>query len=213
MIDDQSARLLGFFELAAGLKQVRRQGWMDRGVRNAESVADHSWSVALLAWCLAAERDDLDRNRVLLLGLVHDLPEALAGDVTPFDVHRDADGNIAREHFVAVPGYSSEIQDEKRKAEEAALTDMLAGLPEPLRADLFSAWQEYDENQTPEARFVKQVDKLETVIQADLYQRAQPELVIDSFRAGARRDVIDPQLQVLLDVLLAGDEDRSHPDF
>lgn len=201
--------LLGFVQLAARLKQVRRQGWIDRGVDSPESVADHSWAVALLAWTLAGERDDLDRERVLLLGLIHDLPEALAGDATPFDAERDASGAIAAEHFGRPPVYSDAARALKRQGEVQALDEMLDGLPEHLAGDIRRAWQEYDDAQTPEACFVKQVDKLETVIQAEGYLACQPQLRIESFRQGARRDIQDPQLRAILDRLLSG-ADSEH---
>jgi putative hydrolase of HD superfamily len=196
--------LVRFMQIASKLKTVRRQGWIDRGVAEPESVADHSWSVALLAWTLAGERDDLDRNRVLLLGLIHDLPEALAGDTTPFDAQRDEMGQISAEHFSRPPTYSTAAKDLKRQAEEQALDEMLAGLPDSLRVEIRDAWQEYEEAETPEARFVKQVDKLETVIQAESYFALQPELQIESFRQGARRDINDPQLRRILEELLGG---------
>src|SRR5260221_8313896 len=71
-------------EMAARLKDVRRQGWVDRGVPDAESVADHSYGVALLAWAVARARG-LDGERALLIAIVHDLAEAEVGDETPFD--------------------------------------------------------------------------------------------------------------------------------
>lgn len=192
-----------FIAQALDLKLVLRQGWVDRGVTDVESVADHSWSVALLAWLLAGERPDLDRERVLLLGLVHDLPEVQAGDATPFDEHRDATGAIDPSHFVGVPQYSSSGDDAKRRRELSALDGMLANLSPDIADQLRNAWLEYDDDSTAEARFVKQVDKLETVIQALRYKRAQPDIIIDSFIAGARRDITDPDLVALLEACLA----------
>lgn len=203
-MNDSPSVLLRFMRLASQLKTVRRQGWIDRGVDGPESVADHSWSVALLAWSLAGERDDLDRDRVLLLGLVHDLPEAVAGDVTPFDAQRDASGRISPEHFSNPPAYFEGERDLKREGEERALDEMLNGLSESLRREILEAWQEYEAAHTPEARFVKQVDKLETVIQAEAYRAVQPDLQVGSFRHGARRDIQDPQLRALLEELLDG---------
>src|SRR5438045_1530082 len=81
------ARVPGLGELAeaaVGLKEGRRKGGVDRGVPDAESVADHSYRVALLAWALARTRG-LDAERAMLIGLVHDLAEAEVGDETPFD--------------------------------------------------------------------------------------------------------------------------------
>jgi putative hydrolase of HD superfamily len=202
--------LTRFLALAAQLKRVRRQGWLDRGVFDPESAADHSWAVALLAWLAAAGRDDLDRDRVLLLGLVHDLPEAVAGDATPFDHLRDPDGVVPPERFVDAPTYSAVLRREKQLRERAALDAMTDGLTPDLAAELREAWEEYEAGETVEARFVRQVDKLETLLQATLYQAEQPELVIESFRRGAHRDITDPLLRELLDELDTPDPPSSH---
>jgi putative hydrolases of HD superfamily len=197
--------LPAFIEQAMALKHVLRQGWIDRGVASVESVADHSWSVAVLAWFLAAERDELDRQRVLLLGLMHDLPESQAGDTTPLDEHRDSQGRIDPEHFTAAARYSHLAGDEKRQREISALEQMLRGVSPDAAREISEAWHEYDQGESAEARFVKHVDKLETVIQAVRYRRDQPEIIIGSFIAGARRDVTDPQLVQLLETFLAGE--------
>jgi putative hydrolases of HD superfamily len=198
--------LLNFWSLAIRLKKLRRQGWIDRGVNEPESTADHSWAVALLAWLLVHDRPELDRDRVLLLGLVHDLPEAVAGDATPFDADRDEYGAIPAERFHALPSYSDDARRSKRAAEIRALSDMLHGLPSDLADAVLSAWEEYDAQTTSEAQFVRQVDKLETLIQAEQYQREQPGLVIESFWLGAIRDITDPALALLVANL------RSRPD-
>jgi putative hydrolase of HD superfamily len=164
--------------------------------------------VALLAWLLATERDDLNANRVLLIALIHDLPEALAGDTTPFDQHRDSSGVIPDAHFRRAPEYDPGDIDAKHARERRALDVMLANVPEGQAAQIRDAWNEYVAGATPEARFVKQVDKLETLIQAELYQQLQPEIVIESFRAGTLRDVTDTRLRELVEAALAEkDED------
>jgi putative hydrolase of HD superfamily len=204
-IDDDT--LLQFWQAASHIKRLRRQGWLDRGVRDPESVADHSWGVAFLAWLLAATRADLSRERVLLLGLVHDLPEALAGDATPFDTHRDAGGAISDQQLRAAPAYSDEERTRKRAQESAALDTMLAGMPDQLARQVSDAWHEYDQDETPEASFVHQVDKLETLFQALAFAATQPALVIESFKLGALRDVTDPALAALVARLLRPEED------
>jgi putative hydrolase of HD superfamily len=195
--------ILHFWSLALRLKRLRRTGWLDRGVNDPESGADHSWGVALLGWLLARDHPDLDRDRVLLLGLVHDLPEAVAGDPTPFDHVRDATGVIAANHFSTAPGYTASARAAKQQAELAALDDMLRDLPAPLAADIRDAWHEYEAGQTPESRFVRQIDKLETLLQAEDYLDRQADLVIDSFRLGSRRDVSEPGLTALLEARLS----------
>lgn len=193
--------LLRFWQLALLLKQVRRQGWIDRGVAHPESSADHSWGVALLGWMMARDRPELDRNRVLLLGLIHDLPEAVAGDATPFDTLRDATGTIDPAHFQTPPAYSEDARQVKHAAERAALVAMVEGIEESLRFEITEAWNDYEAQLTPEAIFVRQIDKLETLLQATQYAAAQPGLAIDSFRLGAIRDVTDPDLVRLIEAL------------
>src|SRR5680860_1315849 len=67
------------------LKAIPRTGWLDRGLpeANTESVADHILMMTLIGWITAG--DNLDRDRVLKLALVHDLAEAIAGDPPPYD--------------------------------------------------------------------------------------------------------------------------------
>ena len=73
------------------LKSVPRTGWLDRGRRSlrVESVADHSFGVALLAWGCALQRHAegvaIDPERVLKLAVIHDLAEAETGDLPPYD--------------------------------------------------------------------------------------------------------------------------------
>ena len=194
--------VLRFWSLALRLKRLRRTGWLDRGVTDPESGADHSWGVAVLGWLLARDHPELDRERVLLLGLVHDLPEAVAGDPTPFDHVRDEAGAIASNHFSTAPGYTDTARAAKQQAEAAALDDILGSLPGSLAADIRAAWQEYEDGHTPEARFVRQIDKLETLLQAEDYLDRQPDLIIDSFRLGTRRDLSEPGLTALLETRL-----------
>ncbi|HET7232827.1 MAG TPA: HD domain-containing protein, partial [Longimicrobium sp.] len=135
--------LLRFIHLAGRLKETPRAGWALRGIASPESVAEHSHRVALLALVLAPRAEPaLDVARCVALALVHDLAEALVGDITPYD------------------GVSA---SEKHRREEEAMRH-LAGLAGD--ESLLALWREYDAAQSPEARFVKELDKLETVLQA-----------------------------------------------
>ena len=68
---------------ALGLKDVIRAGWIRAGVENPESVAAHSWGMALLATQLCP--DELNLQRVLELCILHDVAEVHVGDITPHD--------------------------------------------------------------------------------------------------------------------------------
>jgi putative hydrolase of HD superfamily len=175
-----AAALLRFLHLAGRLKDTPRAGWRLRGISTPESVAEHSHRVALLALVLAPRAaPPLDVGRCVAMALVHDLAEALVGDITPYD---------------GVPG------DEKRRREAAAMRELAALAGD---ASLVSLWREYDAAETAEARFVKELDKLETVLQAAEYARdgSAAAGALDEFWANAGARLTSPVTRALLDAL------------
>src|SRR2546425_2701171 len=160
---------LGALAAAAGsLKEVRRKGWVDRGVSDAESVADHSYRVALLAWALARARG-LDAERAMLIGLVHDLAEAEVGDETPYDPLLSGGQPFDRGQFDRLPPDDPARRAAKHAREQAAIERLAGGLPAELAAELAAAWRDYDAQASPEARLGKQLDRVETLLQARAY--------------------------------------------
>ena len=133
-----------FVEALGRLKEVPRTGWLDRGipVGETESVADHSFGVALLGWLLAP--DELDRARVVELALIHDLAESVVGDVTPYD--RDAlhtlDPDTRRNWLNQRHVRSDERSAEKHAAEDAAIERLATHLPAEQRELLLARWSE-----------------------------------------------------------------------
>ncbi|GIW04520.1 MAG: phosphohydrolase [Thermomicrobiales bacterium] len=193
--------LARFLHRAGALKFVPRTGWLHRGVPAAEveSVADHSWRTALLAWLAAAAQPELDRTRVLLLALIHDLAEAMTGDLPPYDptALAGADEQTRRRLLNRRHIRSEEQRQAKRAAEAAAIADLLAGLPSPLAEELRALWNELEEGQTAEARFVKQADKLETYLQSLEYAEADPRRPMASFAAEVDEVIDMPALIAL----------------
>lgn len=140
-----SARLDGviaFLQGAERLKDTLRSGATSGGRR--ESAAEHSWRLALLALLLDRDLGAVDRLKVLKLCLVHDLGEAISGDIPAVDQSPD-DGRAARER--------------------ADMATLCAPLPADLSADLLALWDEYAAAATPEAKLAKGLDKIETVLQ------------------------------------------------
>lgn len=129
---------------AIGLKHLARAGWVRAGVPHPESVAAHSFGVALAA--LVRCPPDLDRGRVVAMALLHDLAERRVGDITPHD---------------GVP------RAEKKRRERLAISGMLAERP-----DLIALWEECEASETPEARFVHEMDRLDLGLTARHYQKA-----------------------------------------
>jgi putative hydrolases of HD superfamily len=194
--DDLNA-LASLFHLAGQLKNLKRQGWIDRGVDQPESVADHSWRLALMTLLIASRDPGIDAGRAVRLALVHDLPEAITGDITPFDDQLQDSETDRASLFHDLPEYSEAADQTKTSAERQAIYQLTADLPTDLSTMLIESWEEYEAGETAEARLVRQLDKLETWLQALEYQQMQPDLIIESFRKGTERDVNDPELVAL----------------
>ncbi|MBN1146901.1 MAG: HD domain-containing protein [Anaerolineales bacterium] len=176
--EDLSPLVQAYFELCQ-LKQLYRQGWLRRGVprQRCESVAEHSFGVALLAlWLAEAYYPELDGGKLLRMALLHDFGEIYAGDIIPGD---------------GVPP-----QDKSRREAES-VAQVLGKLP---GGEAYVAlWEEFERGDTPEARFVRQVDRLEMGLQARVYQ-AQGFERMQEFLASARQALTE---QALLEILAA----------
>jgi putative hydrolases of HD superfamily len=174
--------LASYFRLMR-LKRLYRQGWLKRGLPEelCESVAEHSFGTALLALLIAGkagacgEFGALDSSHAALLALVHEMGESYAGDITPVD------------------GVSLE---EKEELEREAILRALEGHPD--REWFLSLWEEFEAGATMEAKFVKQLDRLEMGLQAAL-QEAEGFPGMGEFYDSARRTVVEPRLRSMLE--------------
>jgi putative hydrolase of HD superfamily len=214
--DEGSAGLLALARRVATLKSAPRTGWLDRDVDPArvESVADHSFAVALLAWVLATERRAqgaaLDPERVLTLALLHDLAEAETGDLTPYDPAQipEPDDAGARRAFLDRRHVRDAARSAaKRDAEAAAMEELLLELPPTAKALLAPLWDELRRGESAESRFVKQVDRLETFLQSRRYLTTDPDLPMGSFRQEVMETIDDPLLVAVRDAALSDEED------
>jgi putative hydrolase of HD superfamily len=148
MTETEIAGFIEFLRNAERLKTVTRSGYTSDG--HQESVAEHTWRVALMATLLAPQFQDVDAARVVRMCLVHDLGEAIGGDIpAPEQARRRAEG----------------ASEGKSAAERRDLLTLLDPLPPVLRDDITSLWDEYETAQSAEARLAKAIDKLETILQ------------------------------------------------
>ncbi len=196
-----SVSLLEFFRTAGKLKTVARQGWVDRGIPDAESVADHTFRAVVMAWVLG-ERAGLDTDRLLKLMLLHDLPEAEVGDATPYaDVLSwagDLAASVPKWRELVSPDQLAAAKRAKRGVEEQAAERLAAMLPGALGANFAELWLDYTERRSAEARFAAQIDKLEAALQAIEYLDPGQEADVANCLLSAREVVEHP---VLLDLL------------
>ncbi|MAG22024.1 MAG: hypothetical protein CL943_01785 [Candidatus Diapherotrites archaeon] len=154
MTTNETESLIKFFDTIGKLKLEKRKGWIERGVQNPESVADHSQRLSVMAMVFA-KKLGLDENKALKLAVVHDLPESIAGDTV----------TRIREELQKIPNH------EKREKEEKALGELCEMLDEDNAKDLKERWFEFEEKKSKEARLVYELDRLEAIFQALEYER------------------------------------------
>jgi putative hydrolases of HD superfamily len=160
-----------------------RTGWVrqEAGPR-IESVADHSWRITVMAMVAASSSNDsYDTNKCIKMALVHDLAEATVGDITP---------------------YCGVTDDDKHAQELAAMKELTSklsssvGIPAAdatpknkniVGEEILSLWKEYEAGETPEAKLVKDMDKLEMILQALEYEQdGKNGKSLDGFFDGTR---------------------------
>jgi len=153
--------IIDFMEYVIKLKKTKRTGWIDVGIKDCESVAEHSYATAILAMMLA-RRFKLDENRMIKMALIHDLAESVIGDINFKDIH---DGKISIK--------------EKFEKEKKAMKDIISNLEDG--EEIYNLWLEFEEQKTPEAKILKQLDKIELLLQANEYEKEHGKEKIDVF--------------------------------
>lgn len=136
----QQRELLDFLRRLECLKTNGRHSTTVGGV--TETVAAHSWRLAVLSLLIAPEFPEVDGNKLIRMCLIHDFGEAITGDIPSFLKTKDHE-----------------------ETEESAVKALLSTLPEPQRGELSELFAEMDAQETAEARLYKALDKLEAVIQ------------------------------------------------
>jgi putative hydrolase of HD superfamily len=142
------AGILEFLRAAERLKVTFRSAYTSAG--RPESVAEHTWRLCLMALVLAPEFPGVDFSRLVKICLVHDLGEAIGGDVSaPEQARRTRAG----------------LDTGKGEPERRDLLTLLEPLPDRLRREITALWDDYDAAASREAKLAKALDKLETILQ------------------------------------------------
>ena len=195
MTETEIAGLIEFLRGAERLKTVTRSAYTSTG--ETESVAEHTWRVALMATLLAPQFPDVDAARLVRMCLVHDLGEAIGGDVpAPEQARRRASGN----------------DEGKAVAERRDLLTLLQPLSPAMRDEITALWDEYEGAQTPEAKLAKAIDKLETILQHT--QGLNPPGFDYRFNLGYGREhtAAPPLIASIREILDRATENRSREE-
>lgn len=169
-----------FFNIVSELKKTPRRGWKEKaGIEKPESVADHSYGVALMAMVFSDLRN-LDTGKVLMMALLHDLAESITGDFIP--------GEISKEN--------------KRTVEAQAMSEILSKLPPDLASKYSSVWEEYLEGTSKESVLVHEIDKLEMAVQAAKYfGEGFSKEKLQEFVESSRKEIKTKELRAVLDTI------------
>ncbi|KAK4301633.1 hypothetical protein Pmani_026237 [Petrolisthes manimaculis] len=147
----ECTRYLEFFKHIGKLKHIKRTGWVHRNVKEPETISGHMYRMAIMAFLLD-EKDNVNRDRVLKMSLVHDMAECIVGDLTP---------------------HCGVSDEEKHKRELSAMDHFKTLLGEKAGNEMYNMFLEYEEQKTAEAQLVKDLDKFDMILQAFEYETDQ----------------------------------------
>ncbi|KAF8524172.1 HD domain-containing protein [Gautieria morchelliformis] len=182
---DLNVDRLAFFHVIEQLKTQKRTGWTYHEVNTVSyppSISDHMYRMAVLALCSSDVK--LNIAKCVMLCVVHDLAEAQVGDIAPRE---------------GIP------KAEKRRLEAEAIHnfvhEMLHNSPAAQRIE--ALWNEYEEQKTEEAQFVKDLDRFEMAIQASDYERREGTTTLQSFFDNSLPHIKHPEVKSWADDLEA----------
>lgn len=170
--------LLDFLRTAERLKDTMRTAYTSSGRR--ESVAEHTWRLCIMALVMEPYFAGVDLARLMKICLVHDLGEAIGGDI---------------------PAPAQDDTHNKAAEERRDLLEVLAPLPAAQRDGIAELWDEYERGETPEARLAKALDKLETILQHTQGNNPEPFDYRFNLDYGRRYTSSDPVIAAMRQIL------------
>ncbi|MCD6402361.1 HD domain-containing protein [bacterium] len=197
---------LKFFLEVNKLKETQRTGWVLMKVKNPETIAEHTFRVAIEAWFLG-EKKKLNVETIIKTAIAHDLCEVYAGDKTPFFYWDSLDKSKGEQENLLLKGIRlSQKEKEKRgrikfKKEQESLLKLIKSFNSELKREIYSLWFDFEKRLSQEGKFVKQVDRIETLLQAIEYFEAQKKPGGTSWWELTEEIVEDPLLLDFLKVI------------
>ncbi|MDD4901145.1 MAG: HD domain-containing protein [Patescibacteria group bacterium] len=144
-MENDLTKIFDFLKLAGNLKKTFRYKMADKKLK--ESVADHTWRLALMSFIVADElKLEIDIPRAVEIALAHDLAEAITGDIGALLI------------------YNKTVSPKKKQElEEAAMKKLAAKIPKKAAKKIIELWREYNYGSTAEAKYIYALDKLEAL--------------------------------------------------
>jgi putative hydrolase of HD superfamily len=154
---EQSTSPVPFFGMLQRLKTTKREGWRRFGIDRGESIADHMYRMSLMTmFAPASLAPRLNVAHCMKMALIHDMAEALVGDITPVD------------------GVSKVEKNRREASTMDYFTKTLLGKVNGgiTGKEINDIWQEYEDSDTLESKYVHDIDKMELILQMIEYEKA-----------------------------------------
>jgi len=165
-----------FFYQIVNLKTTQRSGWKSKlNLSDSESVAEHTYMMSVMAMVLS-DIKNLNTEKIIKMSLLHDWAESKIGDFMPGEV----------------------TNEEKSILEDKAMAEILSILPDKIQNDYQNIWNDYSNNISLESKFVHQLDKLEMVLQAKIYEKDVGYEKIKPFLTSSVDLITDADLKKIL---------------
>ena len=201
-------RIAKFLIKTSYLETFQRRGWVLRGVKDPETVAQHTFHFMVSSWVLG-RRKGFEDLKMILLALVHDLCEVYAGDKVPY--LDDSLRNITKEMLKKPPRVPRNKKIEwlmkKKQKEWQGIKKITEILPPNIAREIRNLWIEFEERLTKEGRFVYLLDKVENLFQATNYWLKDKNFPIVAWWIHLKEMLDDP---LLLKVIAALDRKFQH---
>ncbi|KAJ5972957.1 uncharacterized protein N7479_002875 [Penicillium vulpinum] len=156
--EENSTSPVPFFHLIERLKTTKREGWRRFGI-NGESIADHMYRMSIMTMMAPPSlATKINIPHCTKMALIHDMAEALVGDITPVDYHITKSEKARREASVM----------------DYITTTLLGKVPGGILSgeEIKKVFEEYEKDETLEAHFVHDIDKMELLLQMVEYERS-----------------------------------------
>ena len=152
LAETQPNYVLAFMHIVEQLKLQKRTGWLDHDIKPCESISDHMYRMGVTAMLIKDPKVDV--KRCVRIALVHDIAESLVGDITPFDPF---------------------TKEEKHQRELDTITylcdEIIKPYNEEAATEILNDWLAYENVSSLEARYVKDIDKFEMLVQCFEYEK------------------------------------------
>jgi putative hydrolase of HD superfamily len=168
-------------------------------VENPETIADHTFGMAIISWLLAEKRG-LNVARAIKIALSHDLCEVYAGDITPnlYYPRLPKEAKLRKKMLMKWARLSrkekEKIEKVKFKKERNGLLKLIKNMPIPMRNEIFSSWLDFEKGISREGRFVNQLNRIETLVQSIQYFGTENVKTMTTWWEWAKEIVENPLL-------------------